>query len=92
MLLAPGIIESMLELLAIYWMFYFYLQKSVTTGEGGMLTIQSASMGQVACSLRDHGTSRTDLERPAGKYGFLLAEYEHSNRKMWCCGTGSGCN
>ena len=57
--------------------FSFHPRKSITTGEGGMLTTQSSSMGQLACSLRDHGASRTDLERHASRYGFLLAEYEH---------------
>ena len=56
--------------------FSFHPRKSITTGEGGMLTTQSDSMNQLARSLRDHGASRTDLERHTSEYGFLLAEYE----------------
>ena len=55
--------------------FSFHPRKSITTGEGGMLTTQSDSMDQLARSLRDHGASRTDLDRHTSKYGFLLAEY-----------------
>jgi len=56
--------------------FSFHPRKSITTGEGGMLTTQSDSMNQLARSLRDHGASRTDLERHTSECGFLLAEYE----------------
>ena len=55
--------------------FSFHPRKSITTGEGGMLTTQSDSTDQLARSLRDHGASRTDLDRHTSKYGFLLAEY-----------------
>ena len=55
--------------------FSFHPRKSITTGEGGMLTTQNDSMDQLARSLRDHGASRTDLDRHTSKYGFLLAEY-----------------
>ena len=57
--------------------FSFHPRKSITTGEGGMLTTQNVSTDQMVRSLRDHGASRTDLDRHAGRYGFLLAEYEH---------------
>ena len=57
--------------------FSFHPRKSITTGEGGMLTTQNASLDRLARSLRDHGASRTDLDRHASKYGFLLAEYQH---------------
>lgn len=55
--------------------FSFHPRKSITTGEGGMVTTQSADFMRVAQSLRDHGASRTDLARHTGKAGFLLAEY-----------------
>ena len=55
--------------------FSFHPRKSITTGEGGMLTTQSDSTDQLARSLRDHGASRTDLDRHTSKCGFLLAEY-----------------
>ena len=55
--------------------FSFHPRKSITTGEGGMLTTMSDEYDRLARSLRDHGASRTDLARHAGKAGFLLAEY-----------------
>lgn len=55
--------------------FSFHPRKSITTGEGGMITTQRADLMTIAQSLRDHGASRTDLARHTGKAGFLLAEY-----------------
>jgi perosamine synthetase len=55
--------------------FSFHPRKSITTGEGGMITTGQADWMRVAQSLRDHGASRTDLARHTGKAGFLLAEY-----------------
>lgn len=55
--------------------FSFHPRKSITTGEGGMITTQRTDLMRVAQSLRDHGASRTDLARHTSKAGFLLAEY-----------------
>jgi dTDP-4-amino-4,6-dideoxygalactose transaminase len=57
--------------------FSFHPRKSITTGEGGMLTTADDTQAQLARSLRDHGASRTDLARHTDKAGFLLAEYNH---------------
>lgn len=57
--------------------FSFHPRKSITTGEGGMITTQSAQLDTLSRSLRDHGASRTDFDRHHGKAGFLLAEYNH---------------
>ncbi|MGC9398907.1 MAG: DegT/DnrJ/EryC1/StrS family aminotransferase [Anaerolineae bacterium] len=57
--------------------FSFHPRKSITTGEGGMLTVQDENLDQLARSLRDHGASRSDLHRHHKKAGFLLAEYNH---------------
>jgi dTDP-4-amino-4,6-dideoxygalactose transaminase len=57
--------------------FSFHPRKSITTGEGGMLTTARADLDDLARSLRDHGASRSDLARHHGKAGFLLAEYNH---------------
>lgn len=57
--------------------FSFHPRKSITTGEGGMLTTQNEAFDQLARTLRDHGASRSDLDRHAGKASFLLAEYNH---------------
>ncbi len=57
--------------------FSFHPRKSITTGEGGMLTTQREDLDRLARSLRDHGASRSDLSRHTGKAAFLLAEYNH---------------
>ncbi len=55
--------------------FSFHPRKSITTGEGGMLTTRREELARLARSLRDHGASRSDLSRHTGKAGFLLAEF-----------------
>jgi perosamine synthetase len=57
--------------------FSFHPRKSITTGEGGMITTAHPDLDRLSRSLRDHGASRTDLERHQGKSSFLLAEYNH---------------
>lgn len=56
--------------------FSFHPRKSITTGEGGMLTTQRDDLAALASSLRDHGASRSDLQRHNEAGGFLLSEYE----------------
>jgi perosamine synthetase len=55
--------------------FSFHPRKSITTGEGGMVTTAREDLERLARSLRDHGASRSDLTRHEGKGAFLLAEY-----------------
>ena len=57
--------------------FSFHPRKSITTGEGGMITTQREDFDQLSRILRDHGASRSDLSRHTGKAGFLLSEYNH---------------
>lgn len=57
--------------------FSFHPRKSITTGEGGMITTVNAELDRLCRSLRDHGATRTDFERHQGKSSFLLAEYNH---------------
>src|SRR6185437_2464431 len=57
--------------------FSFHPRKSITTGEGGMLVTGDAQLAALARTLRDHGASRTDLERHGGPEAFRLAEYAH---------------
>jgi dTDP-4-amino-4,6-dideoxygalactose transaminase len=57
--------------------FSFHPRKSITTGEGGMITTQWEDFDQLGRILRDHGASRSDLSRHTGKAGFLLSEYNH---------------
>ncbi len=57
--------------------FSFHPRKSITTGEGGMLTTADPKLDELVRSLRDHGASRSDHERHQGKGAFLLAEYPY---------------
>jgi len=57
--------------------FSFHPRKAITTGEGGMITTQSTALDSLARTLRDHGASRSDLDRHQQQYSFLLAEYRH---------------
>ncbi|MCC7052648.1 MAG: DegT/DnrJ/EryC1/StrS family aminotransferase [Gemmatimonadaceae bacterium] len=57
--------------------FSFHPRKSITTGEGGMVTTDRADHAALIRTLRDHGASRSDLERHEQRHAFLLAEYRH---------------
>lgn len=57
--------------------FSFHPRKSITTGEGGMITTDDAGLAEHARSLRDHGATRSDLARHTGRLGFLLPEFPH---------------
>jgi perosamine synthetase len=57
--------------------FSFHPRKSITTGEGGLITTQNQELDSLARSLRDHGASRSDLTRHQASASFLLAEYNH---------------
>jgi perosamine synthetase len=57
--------------------FSFHPRKAITTGEGGMITTGDDGRDALCRTLRDHGASRSDLERHQQQYSFLLAEYRH---------------
>lgn len=57
--------------------FSFHPRKSLTTGEGGMITTGNEELDRLSRSLRDHGASRSDLARHTDKASFLLSEYNH---------------
>lgn len=56
--------------------FSFHPRKSITTGEGGMVTTERPELDGVLRSLRDHGASRSDLQRHSEKGSYLLADYD----------------
>jgi perosamine synthetase len=56
--------------------FSFHPRKSITTGEGGMVTTSRDDLAGVVRSLRDHGASRSDLQRHEQVAGYLLADYD----------------
>ena len=56
--------------------FSFHPRKSITTGEGGMITTSRADLAETVRSLRDHGASRSDLQRHTNAASYLLADYD----------------
>jgi perosamine synthetase len=57
--------------------FSFHPRKSITTGEGGMLTTDDDERAELARTLREHGGDRSDLARHTTTHSFLLADFEH---------------
>ena len=55
--------------------FSFHPRKSITTGEGGMLTTQSDDLADLANKLRNHGASISEEQRHAGPQPFLLPDF-----------------
>lgn len=55
--------------------FSFHPRKSITTGEGGMLISSNENLITKVSSLRDHGASKSDLERHKEIGGSLLPEF-----------------
>ena len=55
--------------------FSFHPRKSITTGEGGMLTTQNAAIASVAEKMRNHGAEISEEERHSGPAPYLLPEF-----------------
>lgn len=55
--------------------FSFHPRKSITTGEGGMITTERSELDSLVRSMRDHGASRSDLDRHESSGAFLLSDY-----------------
>lgn len=55
--------------------FSFHPRKSITTGEGGMVTTNDDSVADVANMLRNHGASISEEQRHKGPRPYLLAEF-----------------
>ncbi len=74
--------------------FSFHPRKSITTGEGGMLTTPSPVVDRLARSLRDHGGSVSDLERHTAGGAPLLGGFEHLgyNYRMTDIQAALGCS
>ncbi|MDQ5839799.1 MAG: DegT/DnrJ/EryC1/StrS family aminotransferase [Chloroflexota bacterium] len=56
--------------------FSFHPRKSITTGEGGMVTTESDDLARTISSLRDHGASKSDFDRHRGSGSYQLADYD----------------
>lgn len=55
--------------------FSFHPRKSITTGEGGMVTTNDDQLADVANMLRNHGASISEEQRHKGPRPYLLAEF-----------------
>jgi dTDP-4-amino-4,6-dideoxygalactose transaminase len=55
--------------------FSFHPRKSITTGEGGMVTTRDAALAERVNCLRNHGASISEEQRHAGPRPYLLAEF-----------------
>lgn len=56
--------------------FSFHPRKSITTGEGGMLTTNDAALAARADVLRNHGASISEEQRHLGPQPYLLADFD----------------
>jgi perosamine synthetase len=56
--------------------FSFHPRKSITTGEGGMVTTSDDALAELCRSLRDHGASKSEHARHEAADGFLLSDYD----------------
>lgn len=55
--------------------FSFHPRKSITTGEGGMVTTNDDGLAELIKSLRNHGASISEEERHLGPKPFILPEF-----------------
>ena len=55
--------------------FSFHPRKSITTGEGGMVTTNDAGLADIVNMLRNHGASISEEQRHHGPRPYLLPEF-----------------
>jgi perosamine synthetase len=55
--------------------FSFHPRKSVTTGEGGMVTTNDSALALVMEQMRNHGASTSEEQRHRGPRPYLLSEF-----------------
>ncbi len=55
--------------------FSFHPRKSITTGEGGMVTTNNAEIATIVSQLRNHGASISEEQRHRGPKPYILAEF-----------------
>jgi perosamine synthetase len=56
--------------------FSFHPRKSVTTGEGGMVTTNNAELARRIDQMRNHGASISEEQRHSGPRPYLLPEFD----------------
>ncbi len=57
--------------------FSFHPRKSITTGEGGMLTTNDSQLAEIAEKLRNHGAEISEEQRHQGPQPYLLPDFNH---------------
>lgn len=64
--------------------FSFHPRKSITTGEGGMVTTNNGKLATKIQQLREHGAVMSDLQRHLGPKPYLLADHIYAgyNQRM----------
>ena len=62
--------------LGTFGCFSFHPRKSVTTGEGGMITTNDDKLGEVTGVLRNHGASVSEEQRHHGPKPFILPDFD----------------
>ena len=55
--------------------FSFHPRKSITTGEGGMVTTKDPALAETAEMMRNHGASVSEEQRHSGPRPYLLPEF-----------------
>jgi perosamine synthetase len=55
--------------------FSFHPRKTITTGEGGMVTTKNSALAEKISCLRNHGASLSEEERHNGPQPYLLPEF-----------------
>lgn len=55
--------------------FSFHPRKSITTGEGGMLTTNNEDLAERAAKMRNHGAEISEEQRHQGSQPYLLPEF-----------------
>ncbi len=73
--------------------FSFHPRKAITTGEGGMVTVNNSELANKVRRLRDHGAAVSDLQRHLGARPYLLADHPDAgyNQRMTDFQAALGC-
>ena len=74
--------------------FSLHPRKTITTGEGGMITTNDSILAKKLKCLRDHGAETTDLQRHLGPKPFLLSDHPYAgfNLRMTDIQASLGCS
>jgi perosamine synthetase len=57
--------------------FSFHPRKAITTGEGGMITVNDKLLAEKLRAMRDHGATTSDHQRHFGNKPYLLPEFPY---------------